>query len=192
MFWYASLGFSLWEAVRAFHRYHLYCNLWHGNTRIIGLSTITSVLFAAVELCKRSLRATPTQTKPMLGTRLCPLPSATIGQIERQKEARLGRRRPTEGVNGKQRLFFFGNSIQHISNHLLLIVFRVILTMQMIYTVGNKSSFTFYWLSTPLTVHFLFLPIVSTALSSRDPFPKSALMLSVLAPDPAAKPGSFL
>lgn len=106
MFWYASLGFSLWEAVRAFHRYHLYCNLWHGNTRIIGLSTITSVLFAAVELCKRSLRATPTQTKPMLGTRLCPLPSATIGQIERQKEARLGRRRPTEGVNGKQRLCF--------------------------------------------------------------------------------------
>lgn len=65
-----------------------------GNTRVIGLSTIISVLFAAVELCKRSLRATPTQTKPKLGTRLCPLPSATIGQIERQKEARLGRRRP--------------------------------------------------------------------------------------------------
>lgn len=65
-----------------------------GNTRVIGLSTIISVLFADVELCKRSLRATPTQTKPKLGTRLCPSPSATIGQIERQKDARLGSKRP--------------------------------------------------------------------------------------------------
>lgn len=31
MFCYAPLGFSLWKAVRAFHRYHLYYNLCHGE-----------------------------------------------------------------------------------------------------------------------------------------------------------------